>query len=89
MSARPTRPPGTVAAFDDGDVAPAAGQVQRRGQPGQPGADDDHAVGSSLDGAHQAARSVQTTAMSCSAARVISGIRRCRGSPARGSGARR
>ena len=48
---------GMVTAFDHGDVATAAGQLQRRGQPGQPGTDDDDPVGSSLHGAHQAARS--------------------------------
>jgi hypothetical protein len=41
-----------VAAFDHGDGAAAAGQLQCCGQPGQTGADDGDPVGSSFDGAH-------------------------------------
>ena len=71
MSSRPTRPPGCVSALDHGDLAAASGQVQRRRQTGQPGADDDHSVGfpatCATTSRHHAARSVHAAAMSASA----------------------
>ncbi len=50
------------------------GELARGDEAGEPGSHDDHAVGSSPNGAHQAALSVQTMAMSFKAARVASGM---------------
>ena len=71
MSSRPDPSARVRLALDDGDRAAAAGEVQRRGQPGQSGADDDDAVGACLRSAsHHAARSVQAAAMSARAVRT-------------------
>ena len=76
MSTRPTRPPGTGVTFDDRDLTSPPGEVQRGRQSRQPGADHHDVIRASVDSAdHHAVRTVQTAAMSASAARTASSIR--------------
>ena len=72
---RPLHPPGpparALAALDHGHLAAGAAQPQRRGEPGEAGADDDDAVGATGNRAHaQAVRVVAATASASRAARA-------------------